>query len=177
MSREVWDAYDKDGKKLGFDLYRDEYDKSRKGAYHLVVGVFTITKNKEVLITKRDEHKESYPSKWEISGGSAIKGESSRAGARRELFEETGLKTNEESLIPVYELYAKEEVSALYSCYVNVIEDSNVSIILQDGETCDYKFVTYDEFKKIIKGDDFVETFQNRFFEYEDVFDRIVMNL
>lgn len=177
MAREVWDAYDKNGKRLGFDLYRDEYDKYRKDAYHLVVEVFTITKNKEVLITKRDKNKQSYPLKWEITGGSALKGESSRTGAKRELFEETGLNSREEDLIPVYEFYASKEVSALCSCYVNVIEDSNVNIILQEDETCDYKFITYDEFIKIIKSEDFAGIFKDRFFEHEDIINKIIENI
>lgn len=177
MVREVWDAYDKHGKKLGFDMYRDEYDKAKKDVFHLVVEVFTVTKNKEVLITKRDKNKESYPLKWEITGGSALKGESGRIASKRELFEETGISTDSEKLIPVYELYCKENVPALYSCYINIIPNKDINVILQEGETCDYKFITYSEFKKFIKEKDFSGTFKYRFFEHEDIFNKIIENI
>lgn len=39
--REVWDAVDAEGRKLGFDLYRDAWDTPRRpaGAYHEVVPI------------------------------------------------------------------------------------------------------------------------------------------
>ena len=49
MSREIWDAYDKDGKKLGFDQFRDE--PIPEGIFHIVVEIYTVTENNEVLIT------------------------------------------------------------------------------------------------------------------------------
>lgn len=56
MSKEIWDAYDKDGNKLGFDQFRDE--PIPEGVYHIVVEIYTITENKEVLITQRHPNHE-----------------------------------------------------------------------------------------------------------------------
>lgn len=55
MQREVWDAYNIDGNKLGYDLYRDEADKITQGVYHIVVEIMTVTHDKRVLITQRDK--------------------------------------------------------------------------------------------------------------------------
>lgn len=37
MLKEIWDAYDKDGNKLGFDQFRDE--PIPEGVYHIVVEI------------------------------------------------------------------------------------------------------------------------------------------
>ncbi len=87
--REIWDAYDMRGNKLGFDLYRDE--PVPENIYHIVVEIYVITKNNRILITQRHPDK-SYPLKWENTGGSILKGETPIQGAIRELYEETEIK-------------------------------------------------------------------------------------
>lgn len=67
MLKEIWDAYNKDGNKLGFDQFRDE--PILEGVYHIVVEIYTITENNEVLITQRHPNK-PWALKWEITGGS-----------------------------------------------------------------------------------------------------------
>ncbi|MFY9379611.1 MAG: hypothetical protein WAP07_05130 [Acutalibacteraceae bacterium] len=63
MSQEIWDAYDKDGNPLGFELVRGKPIK--KGVFHIVVEIYPITENNEVLITKRHPDK-PWGLKWEI---------------------------------------------------------------------------------------------------------------
>lgn len=41
MAKELWDAYDREGNRLGFDLVRGEPVPG--GAYHLVVEVLAVT--------------------------------------------------------------------------------------------------------------------------------------
>jgi isopentenyldiphosphate isomerase len=62
MSKEIWDAYDKDSNQLGFDLFRDE--SIQKGVYHIAVEIYIITENNEVLITQRHSNKP-----WALKNG------------------------------------------------------------------------------------------------------------
>lgn len=77
LYKEVWDAYDREGNKLGFDIYRDE--QVPENVYHIVAEIYTVTRDNRVLITRRHSNK-SYPLKWENTGGSILKGETAVFG-------------------------------------------------------------------------------------------------
>ena len=149
MIREVWDAYDAEGNKLGIDIYRDE--PVPDGMHHIVVEIYLITKDGKMLTTQRHPNK-GYPLKWEVTGGSIVKGETSKQGAIRELLEETGIEVSEDNI-----LLAHTEVTnpSIYKCYVAIIEHKK-EIRLQEGETVDFKWVSYEEFFTMIKTEDFV---------------------
>ena len=146
---ELWDAYDREGNKLGFDLVRDEI--VPENVYHIVAEIFVFSTDGKVLITQRHPDK-SWPLKWENTGGSILKGETAEQGAVRELYEETGIKITEADLCPVY---AEVVHPAIYKCY-GVFVDSSVEIRLQEGETVDYKWLPRAEFMEFIKNEDFV---------------------
>ena len=149
--REIWDAYDVNGNKLGFDLYRDE--PVPENVYHIVVEIYVVTKNNNVLVTQRHPDK-SYPLKWENTGGSILKGETPVHGAIRELYEETGIKVPENQIEFAYKEAGKQH--QLYYCFAALVAD-DVEIKLQDGETIDYKFLPYDQFMDFIRTDMFVD--------------------
>lgn len=171
--REVWDAYDAEGNKLGFDLYRDEADKIPFGAYHIVVEIYTVTKDNEVLTTRRHPDK-GWGLKWEITGGSALKGETPEQGALRELREETGVVVKAEDLRLVYSLYSRDE-NALYYCYLAIIDKANQTFRLQEGETVDYRFLPYTEFKAFVHTEKYAPPVRERFLAHEELFDRMIL--
>jgi len=86
---ELWDIYDAKRRLTG-KLHR-RGDPLPDGEYHLVVHIWVQNHAGEFLITKRADHKEPFPGKWECTGGSALAGENSEAAALRETFEETGI--------------------------------------------------------------------------------------
>ena len=85
---EYWDIYDKDRRKTGRFQERGKPPASPED-YHLVVEIWTVNRQGQILLTLRDPQKDAYPGLWEVTGGSALAGETSRRAACRELREET----------------------------------------------------------------------------------------
>ena len=124
---ELWDAYNSKFEKIeGLTLIREEEDKIPEGVYHLV---------------KRDSTKPSYPNMWQATaGGSALQGESALESTFRELREETGIVAY--TLEELDWSLGKSSIHCRYLCLTDCAKDS---IKLQEGETCDYRWVTAQE--------------------------------
>lgn len=91
IEEEFWDIYTKDREKTG-KLHR-RGDDMKEGEYHIVVHVCIFNSKNQLLIQRRQPFKRGWPNMWDLTaGGSALRGESSRQAAERELFEEIGLK-------------------------------------------------------------------------------------
>jgi mutator protein MutT len=167
---EIWDAYDKHGNKLGFDQLRGE--PIPEDVYHIVVEIYSITENNEILITQRHPNK-SWPLKWEITGGSILKGESPEEGAIRELREETGIEVADSDLNFVYN-YIPRGSPSIYKCFVVFVNKEKTKIYLQEGETIAYRYLAYEEFKEFIKTNNYVDLLRERFYAHEELFDAII---
>lgn len=87
---ELWDIYDKDKKRTGRTMKRNDWI-LQDGEYHLTVLGVVCRPDGKYLITKRVMTKAWAPGHWEVSGGAAQAGEESLAAAIREVKEETGL--------------------------------------------------------------------------------------
>ena len=172
MAKELWDAYDKEGRRLGFDLVRGE--PAIEGAWHIVVEIYSFTTNGRVLVTKRHPEK-PWGGYWEITGGSAVKGEGPVRGALRELREETGIAVEEADLRPVYvETQSGEGVyPTIYHCFLVVFDPKQQRIPMQEGETADYRLMPYAEFKGFVFSDNCVPSLQLRFKSHQAVLDRL----
>ena len=55
MAKELWDACDREGNPLGFDLVRGEPVPA--GVWHLVAEIYSVTRDGRVLVTKRHPDK------------------------------------------------------------------------------------------------------------------------
>ena len=93
---EYWDLYDKNRKKLNKVVKRGDYLNDNE--YHLVINAWLKNKQGEFLITQRAANK-SYAFKWECTGGSALKGETSKEAAVREVKEELGIDVSQSNAI------------------------------------------------------------------------------
>lgn len=145
---EIWDAYNLDGTLAGVDLIRGE--EIPKGLRHGVAETFVMHEDGTILLMQRDWNKEGYPGYWESgAGGSILKGESFLEGAKRELWEETGIRADELDMI--YRATNEETIYQGYFCRTNVPKDS---ITLQEGETIAYRWVTKEEFMEIYEQED-----------------------
>lgn len=170
--RELWDAYDQNGNKLGFDLVRDEEIPS--GAWHLVAEIYALTTDGQILVTRRHPDK-SWGGYWEITGGAVLKGESPTEGAVRELREETGITAAESDLHPVY-VQARPGIDgypSIYHSFMVFFDEKSQNIRLQEGETSEYRLLPYAEYKRFIQTDAFVPRIRDRFLDHEAAFDAL----
>lgn len=147
---ELWDAYNADGTKAGFDLVRGE--DIPKGYYHAVAEVFVMHEDGDILLMKRDYSKPNSPGKYETGGGgSVLKGETFYEGAVRELFEETGVVAKE-----LTELYNEVMGECIYQGYLCITDMDKDKIVLQEGETIDYMWVSKEKFLEIFHSDKYI---------------------
>ncbi len=138
---ELWDLYDSDEKKTG-EVFERTHNSSLNipnGRYHLVCDILVKHTDGTYLLCRRDLNKDSYPGFWEASaGGAAQLGEEPLACAERELFEETGLHAEKFELLN--KSFNERSHSIVYS-YITEVSCPKDAIVLQKGETIDYKWV------------------------------------
>ncbi len=160
---ELWDAYYEDGTPAEKDLVRGE--PVPKGLYHMVAEVTVRHKDGDFLVMLRDPNKPLSPGLYEgTAGGSALKGETPLDTAKRELFEETGIRADE--FIHFYRTTtAGNTICHGFFCIVDCAKDS---VTLQEGETVAYKWLPKDEFLALVNSEAYVPSHRKRLMEHID---------
>ena len=134
--KEIWDACDRDGRPLGVALVRGE--PVPEGMYHMVCEVIVRHTDGDYLLMLRDPNKPIHPGEWELgAGGSALRGEDAETAARRELFEETGIRC--EALLPV-DVVVREPCTRFH-LFAAWTDCDKRAVTLQAGETVDWRWV------------------------------------
>ncbi len=138
---ELWDLYDREGKRTG-EIWERKHGNNvmiPEGRYHLVSDILVQHRDGTFLLTKRHPDKDVYPGFWEASaGGSAQLGEGPEECAKRELFEETGIKAEEFELINTA---FRDQSHSLVYCFVVRVDCDKDAIVLQEEETTEYRWV------------------------------------
>lgn len=160
LNEEMWDACDAWENKLGYKVPRSMAKSLADGVFHVVVMIYTVTTDGRVLVTQRSQNKTN-PLKWEVTGGSILAGETPQEGAVRELSEETGITAQTSDLVQLYE-YADYRRHSIYHSYVYVTQP-DTKVTLQEGETMNYRWLSYKEFVELVESDRFVPSEQERF--------------
>ena len=144
---ELWDAYDKYLCKLNVSpLVRG--NEIPKGSFHLVSDILVKHTDGTFLIMQRDYNKH-LGGMWEATaGGSAVIGENALMCAKRELFEETGILSDLLEPLGTEVNVEHQTIYCIFLCTTNIEKEC---VILQKGETIDYKWVTFEELLSIPK--------------------------
>ena len=154
---EIWDAYDEKFNRIdGLTLIRGE--SIPKGVFHLVCEIIVRHNDGTYLLMQRDSRKH-LGGMWEATaGGSALQGEDPMTCASRELREETGILS--ENMVEVGRVlhHGHQIYYVDYLCNTNIEKDS---IILQEGETSAYKWVTCDELRGMSRDEIATQRIQN----------------
>lgn len=140
---EFWDAYDENRSLLDHKLIRG--NPIPNGEYHLVVNIFIVTENGEILVTRRHPDK-PFPLFWECTGGSVTAGEDSITGAIREVEEEIGLSLSAEKFKLVK---SERRHNDFLDTYLVITDIDLTELKLQDEEVIDAKLVSYEEYKNM----------------------------
>ncbi|MCO4465683.1 putative Nudix hydrolase [Streptococcus infantarius subsp. infantarius] len=154
---ELWDAYDAHLNVIGGQvLVRGK--KIPKGVYHLVSEVIVRHQDGTYLLTQRDSRK-NLGGMWEATaGGSALQGESPLECAKRELREETGIVTGD--FVEVGRVLHQRH-QTYYVNYQCITDVDKASIVLQEGETSAYKWVTAEELRQMSREELATQRIQN----------------
>ncbi len=157
---EIWDGYLRDGTPAGVDLVRGQPIPS--GLYHLVSEILVRHTDGDYLLMQRDPRKPNYGGYWEATaGGSALKGEDGLHCAKRELQEETGIRS--EDLRPIGRHISRDTIYALFLCVTGC---DKAAIQLQEGETVAYKWVREPDFVCFVNSPDMIDIQKQRYSAY-----------
>jgi isopentenyl-diphosphate delta-isomerase len=97
---ELIDILTPDGKPTGTTALKSEAHKN--GWFHATVHIWLFTSDEKILLQKRALTKKVFPGIWDISvAGHISAGEAILDGAKREVFEEIGLKLTDKDLIKI----------------------------------------------------------------------------
>jgi isopentenyldiphosphate isomerase len=127
--QELLDVVDFSGKPLGMAKPRPAAH--RDGDWHKTVHVWIVNSGGKVLFQKRSVHKESFPGTWDVSSaGHVSSGETPVHAAKKELFEELGIRTAARELQHLFSvttsssqhngLFIDNEISDVYLMRKNI---------------------------------------------------------
>ena len=153
---ELWDIYDINRKKTGRTAERDVYQ-FKRGEYHVVVTGIIMNSKNEILISKRAKHKK-YGLLWECNSGSILAGETSLEGIIRELKEELGIEFSKKEAIFLKEIRRDKTPPDFKDLWLFRRNIELKDITFSDGEVIEAKWITIQDFIKMIENKEIIPT-------------------
>ena len=155
------DLYDKNRNLTG-RLHR-RGTRWRPGEYGLVVCVWVYDGRGNILLTRRARGK-SFAGTWENSGGAAKAGETSRAAIVRELFEETGIRAEEEE----FEYIGSDrDRNAHFDFYCLKRQTPLTQIVLLPGETDGVQWASMAQIREMVRTGEICRVIGRQFLRQE----------
>ena len=148
---EYWDIYDENKLPTGRTMKRNDWN-MKEGEYHLTVQGVLRRPDGKFLITQRVMTKSWAPGWWEVSGGGAQAGETSREAVNREVLEESGIDVSgiKEDFLYTYSRVNPDEGDNYFvDTYLFTLDFDLSDVKIQEKEVEDCKLATLDEIKEI----------------------------
>lgn len=153
---EKLDVYNIDKKRTGKVIERKQGVTLNKGEYIISVQCWIVNREGKILLTQRSLNKNN-GGKWENTGGLVISGETSKQGIKRELKEEIGLEIEDNKIRLIKEIVEENENLNFFRDIYLIKEDINLDELSFNDEVIDAKYVTIEEFSKMIENNESFE--------------------
>lgn len=153
---EKLDVYNIDKKRTGKVIERKQGVTLNKGEYMISVQCWIVNREGKILLTQRSLNKNN-GGKWEPTGGLVISGETSKQGIKRELKEEIGLEIEDNKIRLIKEIVEENENLNFFRDIYLIKEDINLDELSFNDEVIDAKYVTIEEFSKMIENNESFE--------------------
>lgn len=161
---EMWDLYKRDGSRTDIKYDRHCCFEIPNGLYHLSCEVLVRHTDGDYLIMQRSYDKKDYPGYYEASaGGAALSGETPVECIKRELFEETGIISDNFEKI-AFNIF--DDDKCLFYSYIAVTNILKDNIVLQAGETISYKWLNKKDFTDFINSENSISRQVKRYKSY-----------
>ncbi len=144
---EKWDVLNAQGEPTGRRINRGSRAILRAGEYHSVVHIWITDSKGRLLLQRRSEKKHLMPGEWAATGGAAIAGETPFVAAKRELYEELSILSDERSLKKIATIRRRNSILTVWHIVADIDERK---LRLQKSEVAEVRWVTRDEFEKMI---------------------------
>lgn len=152
---EKLDVYTRDGKYIGVKT-RKECHAENPGFYHKPAWTWVYNSKGEILVQRRAMMKKKYPGYLDMPcAGHVDAGESSIMGAIREAKEEIGIDLNEDDIQFMFE-YIEDDAWEIGQVFFVRVDKDIEEMTLQKEEVDEIKWLSFDEFKKLLYSDKFV---------------------
>ncbi len=153
---EKLDVYNIDKKRTGKVIERKQGVTLNNGEYIISVQCWIVNSEGKILLTQRSLNKNN-GGKWEPTGGLVISGETSKQGIKRELKEEIGLDIEDDKIRLIKEIVEENEKLNFFRDIYLIKEDINLDELSFNDEVIDAKYVTIEEFSKMIENNESFE--------------------
>lgn len=142
---EKWELLDADGHPTGKIITRGE--PLLAGQYHLVEHIWIVDSKGRILLQRRADHLRLMAGMWAATGGSAIAGEDSESAARRELFEELGIRTAAGELVYGGRMRRRNSFTDIWLLYRDI---DPATLRLQQEEVAEVRWATPDQLVQML---------------------------
>ncbi len=153
---EKLDVYNTEKKRTGKVIERKQGVTLNNGEYIISVQCWIVNSEGKILLTQRNLNKNN-GGKWEPTGGLVVSGETSKQGIKRELKEEIGLDIEEDKIRLIKEIVEENEKLNFFRDIYLIKEDINLDELSFNDEVIDAKYVTIEEFSKMIENNESFE--------------------
>ena len=151
IEKEVVDVVDEDDNVIGTIFRKDEIF-----GKHILrsASIFLINDKNEILLQLRSKNSKHYPLHWDVSGGGHVNsGESYEECAKRELFEETGIRVDNLRFLGKHHFVLNGKRKRINSIYISKIS-SNIktnTTKVDINEVAQIQWICIPKIKKMLK--------------------------